>query len=199
MADFWEPEAGELDWVNIWEARSNSRALLCLAAFGEVDIPLLPPDFLALSLLSPWVLFIRELWERERVWELCVGARDLFPASWLLEDDKCLGNPESGKVFFRERLSWADFGELDILLWSPDLLDFIFSWLLFIWEDRDLLIGEGGLPLKRDPLVLVCEKRKELSGLLDGDRLDNPESSGELECFSCSSSTSDIEVPTLPS
>ena len=73
MEDFWEPEVRELDWVKIWEARSNSRELLSLAALGKLDILLLLPDLLTFSLLSPAVLFVRELWERDRGWELSVG------------------------------------------------------------------------------------------------------------------------------
>ena len=80
-------------------------------------------------------------------------------------------------------LSPADFEELDILLWPPDLLDLVFfllsPWLMFIWEgDRHLLLGNRGLQL-----VMVCESRKALSGLLDEDCLDGPESSGDLESF----------------
>ena len=150
MVDFWEPETRGLDWVKIWEARSNSWGLLSSGAFGKPDILLLPPDLMAFSLLSPGVLFIRELWERDGVWEFRVGDRDFFEASGFLDADKCPGNPASSKGLLRGMLCSAAFR--DILLWPPDLSNWVFpllsSRLRFICEDRDLSLCEGGLQLK---------------------------------------------------
>ena len=85
VAEFWELETRELDWVKIWEARSYSLGFLTSADFEEVEVLFRSPDLLDFLLLSPpWLVFIWESWrllftlERDTVWEeLWEGDRGL--------------------------------------------------------------------------------------------------------------------------
>ena len=53
VAEFWELETRELDWVKIWEARSYSLGFLTSADFEEVEVLFRSPDLLDFLLLSP--------------------------------------------------------------------------------------------------------------------------------------------------
>ena len=85
VADSWELETRELDWVKIWVARSYSLGFLTSADFEEVEVLFRSPDLLDFLLLSPpWLVFIWESWrllftlERDTVWEeLWEGDRGL--------------------------------------------------------------------------------------------------------------------------
>ena len=115
MADFWELETRELDWVKIWVERSYSQGSLTSADFEEVEDLFRSPDFLLLS--PPWLVFTlerdtvwEELWEGDRRlklnlvldWEAWSYSRGLpsfadcelpMAVSELLDDKDCLGGP----------------------------------------------------------------------------------------------------------
>ena len=60
VADSWELETRELDWVKIWEARSYSLGFLTSADFEEVEVLFRSPDLLDFLLLFPWLAVIWE-------------------------------------------------------------------------------------------------------------------------------------------